>query len=179
MTNRIDIVIPGEPIPQPRMTPVPVRDRKGNIVVNRKTGRPVIRMVTPKSKRADESGGIRGWKTLVAIKLREALPWPRSPWDGPVELDVTFYFDRTEELKRPKHSSRELLHAVKPDLDNLVKAIKDVMTDVGIWTDDGRVSDCVTRKRYCARDFGPGVRVIARLIAPDTESLYDSAAKSV
>jgi len=167
--NKIDIVIPGDPVAQPRAKTQVLTRRDGG-VVRSSNGRVATHTYTPGKK-------IGPWKQILTLHMRQHAP--ATPWDGPVELDVTFYFDRTQELKRPKHGSGEILHAVKPDLDNLVKAIKDVMTEVGIWTDDGRVCDCVTRKRYCARDFGPGVRVIARLVAPDTESLYGSAAKSV
>lgn len=170
MTNRIEVLIPGEPIPQHRTQSTVVTDRAGNVVRNRKTKRPLIRNYTPDSRRKDGSGSLVGWKDAVIIKVREQAP--AEPWDGPVELDVTFWFDRTQELEKKKHADGELLHAVKPDLDNLVKAIKDVMTEARVWVDDGRVCDTVIRKRYVARGHGPGCRVIARLITPDTESLY-------
>lgn len=161
MTTRIDVTIPGEPIPQPR-----AKARIGRT----KSGMQFVQIYTPKSQRKDRSGGIQAWKQLATLKLREQCP--RVPWDGPVELDVTFYFERTQELEKPKHPAGEIRHSVKPDGDNLVKAIKDVMTEVGIWKDDGRVCDTVIRKRYCARGFGPGVRVIARLVGTTEESLY-------
>ncbi|HLO41661.1 MAG TPA: RusA family crossover junction endodeoxyribonuclease [Phycisphaerales bacterium] len=163
--HRIEILIPGEPVAQPRAK-TQVLTRRDGTVVRSGNGRVATHTYTPGKK-------IGPWKQVVALKVREQLP--RQPWDGPVELDVTFWFERTQELERHKHGAGELLHTVRPDLDNLVKAIKDVMTDEGVWIDDGRVCDTVIRKRYVARGHGPGCRVIARLITDKPGGLYEQA----
>ena len=46
----------------------------------------------------------------------------------------------------------------KPDTDNLVKMIKDVMTDLGFWKDDAQVASEVICK-YWAKQPGIYVRV--------------------
>lgn len=40
--------------------------------------------------------------------------------------------------------------ATKPDTDNLQKLLKDVMTDLGYWTDDALVASEITEKFYSA-----------------------------
>ena len=82
---------------------------------------------------------------------------------GPVGLTLHFY------LPRPKHHSRsngELKqtapkwHTSKPDLDNLVKAVKDAITYIGvIWADDSQVCATQTEKTYADEKHQVGVRV--------------------
>ncbi len=82
---------------------------------------------------------------------------------GPVGLTLHFF------LPRPKHHSRsngELKptapswHTSKPDLDNLVKAVKDAITQIGvIWADDSQVCATVTEKIYADEKNKVGVRI--------------------
>ena len=173
MNPRIEVFVPGEPVPQPRSHSTVLTDRGGNVVRGR-NGRPIVRHYTPTSRRKDGTGDISAWKELVMLKLREQLPYPRTPWDGPVELDITFWFQRTQDLERPKFGNGELLHDVRPDIDNLAKAVMDVMTAEKVWKDDGRVTDTTVRKRYVARGYQAGCRIIARPIIAGQGSLYDS-----
>lgn len=71
--------------------------------------------------------------------------------DGPVEVTVTFY------LKRPKahlNSRGELKPSApsyvckRPDLDKLVRAVLDGMTEAGVWADDNQVSKVTAVKLY-------------------------------
>jgi len=82
---------------------------------------------------------------------------------GPVRLTLHFY------LPRPKHHSRsngELKptapswHTSKPDLDNLTKAVKDAITQIGvIWADDSQVGISWSEKIYADQKHQAGVRV--------------------
>ena len=82
---------------------------------------------------------------------------------GPILLVLHFF------LPRPKHhfrSNGELKltapkwHTSKPDLDNLVKAVKDAITQIGvIWADDSQVCATVTEKIYADEKHQAGVRV--------------------
>lgn len=65
------------------------------------------------------------------------------PLDGPLKLTVEFLY--------PRGKSTPKLQALKwtrPDMDNLVKAVKDAFTQGGVWVDDGRVCDTRQIKRY-------------------------------
>ena len=82
---------------------------------------------------------------------------------GPVGLTLHFY------LPRPKHhfrSNGELKqtapwwHTSKPDLDNLEKAVKDAITQIGvIWADDSQVCMSQKTKIYATNEKPVGVRV--------------------
>ena len=82
---------------------------------------------------------------------------------GPVGLTLHFF------LPRPKHHSRsngELKqtapwwHTSKPDLDNLEKAVKDAITQIGvIWADDSQVCMSQKTKIYTTNENPVGVRI--------------------
>ncbi len=74
-----------------------------------------------------------------------------EPFDGPVQLRITFY------LPRPKTVKREL-PTVPPDLDKLIRAVGDGLTDSKIWTDDSLVVSLMCEKVY-ADDREPGAEI--------------------
>ena len=72
---------------------------------------------------------------------------------GPVVLDVQFV------LPRPKSLSKNVTwHIKKPDLDNLVKSVKDAMNGI-MYKDDAQVAEEIVEKRYCYVDESPCVVV--------------------
>jgi crossover junction endodeoxyribonuclease RusA len=82
---------------------------------------------------------------------------PPVPLDGPVALAMRFF------LPRPKShfgsgrnagivkSSAPTIPITKPDLDNLVKLVMDVLTDLGYWRDDCQVTVLRASKGYSDR----------------------------
>lgn len=118
----------GKPVPQ------------GSKTVFMVGGRPVL---------ADaNSAALKPWRKAVAAAARAAKP--AAQVEGPVEMWLTFTFERPKTVKR-------VWPAVKPDIDKLVRAVLDGITDSGLWKDDAQV--VVIRelsKRYGAF---PGVRV--------------------
>jgi len=76
------------------------------------------------------------WENFVRLAALEAMQGAEHdfPLDTPLSLEARFY------LKRPKKSKKHPIHpAGRPDLDNLLKALKDGLTLAGVWTDDARV----------------------------------------
>lgn len=73
---------------------------------------------------------------------------------GPFRLTVTVYLPRPKDHHRAGDKLRELkptaphLHACKPDLTNIIKALEDALTDAGVWRDDSAISEHRTAKRY-------------------------------
>lgn len=106
-----------------------------------------------------ESGGekLRTWREDVKHAALDAMNG-HAPFEGALEVRVTFY------LPKPKTVKRDLPH-VRPDLDKLERSLLDAMGAAGVFGDDGQVTDVVKAKRYA--DV-PGAEVIVRYAsAPD------------
>jgi len=107
----------------------------------------------------DSNKSVNSWAQLVAEGASRALsaktPGDRGLLETGVRLTVGFY------LPRPKKYQKRGLtpsHLTKPDLDKLVRAVKDALTHV-IWNDDSQVIELVARKDYVAMDDAPHVDV--------------------
>jgi Holliday junction resolvase RusA-like endonuclease len=51
-------------------------------------------------------------------------------------------------------------HIQKPDLDNLVKAVQDALTDVGVWRDDAQVNRQIVVREWCPQHARPGCDIV-------------------
>lgn len=122
----IDFVIPGEP---PRATAQGKRMR----IVN---GKPVVF----KTKAQKEAEALYYYHTL------NALPKGWKPMEKPVRLFVSFCFGTDD--KREVGTWK----TTRPDTDNMLKALKDVMTEAGVWVDDSQVVDEHTTKSWWSRE---------------------------
>lgn len=67
------------------------------------------------------------------------------PLVGPLKLALAFYF------KKPKKSKNPYWHIVKPDNDNLIKAICDSANGI-LWVDDSQVCKIEAIKLYCSSE---------------------------
>ena len=76
---------------------------------------------------------------------------PEPAFQGPVQLRITFY------LPRPKTVTREL-PIVPPDLDKLIRAVGDGLTDGQVWKDDSLVVSLICEKVY-ADNREPGAEI--------------------
>lgn len=85
-------------------------------------------------------------------KLRAYLaPYrPQAHMVGPVRLVVKWLFEKGD-----RHCDGEY-KTTKPDTDNLQKALKDCMTELGFWKDDAQVACEICEKFWAAR---PGIFV--------------------
>lgn len=81
---------------------------------------------------------------------------PENKYAGPVRLITKWLFPLTGNHRNGEYKS------TKPDTDNLQKMLKDVMTDLGYWTDDALVVSEITEKFWSAR---PGIYVCIEDIA--------------
>lgn len=97
----------------------------------------------------DNKATLRPWRAEVARIAAAAWVYGRR-LDGPVRVECAFV------LPRPKSVRREYPH-VKPDVDKLLRALFDGITDAGlVWTDDSRVVQVEASKVY---GEVPGVHV--------------------
>jgi Holliday junction resolvase RusA-like endonuclease len=85
------------------------------------------------------------FKNSVGWQLK---PHYNKPLKGALKVDVTFILpvpDSWSGKKKREHIGAPV--TVKPDADNLVKALMDAANKI-VWLDDNQVSDMVVRKRY-------------------------------
>jgi len=101
--------------------------------------RAVVTAANPKTK---------GWQELVAEAALGAMPSP-TLIDGPVSLSVSFYLPRPKSIK-----ARTVPHVTKPDLDKLVRAVKDGLTRI-VWRDDAQVVEVKAWKQYAPPTMTP------------------------
>lgn len=108
--------------------------------------------IVPKAQARDRIGVVNGRamsykskdqksaeQTLSTFLLRHI---PSRPIDGPVMIGVRAYLPIPKSMpkyKRAMISSGDLRPLTKPDLDNLIKQVKDVMTQMRFWGDDKQV----------------------------------------
>jgi Holliday junction resolvase RusA-like endonuclease len=96
------------------------------------------------------------WRKAVTTVAHDYMTeLDHQPLTGPVELIVWFYLERPKSISR----SKRLLPTVPPDLDKLVRAISDSLSDAGVWDDDAQVVALTAHKQY-ADDHEPGADII-------------------
>lgn len=103
------------------------------------------------------------WKQ--AVRLQATANAPESLVAHPVRIELDFF------LPRPKaHHKRDgsvkpnspVWHCKKPDLDNLIKAVTDAITDTQrIWLDDSQIYQITATKTYALYASGCSVRINA------------------
>lgn len=70
---------------------------------------------------------------------------PPEPLNGPIRLQTIWCYQCNDTHPEPA------LKTTKPDTDNLVKLLKDVMTKLGFWHDDAQVALELIQKSWATR----------------------------
>jgi Holliday junction resolvase RusA-like endonuclease len=146
ITERLTFFVPGRPVPQGSKT----------AFVNKSTGRPVV---------VDKDVRLPRWRMTITSHALEVYHGPAL--EGPVGIKVDFA------LKRPTNHfgtgrnadtikpSSPRYPAVMPDLDKLLRAVFDGLTDAQVWRDDSQVVWCQVAKHYVSDLWpqGEGVQI--------------------
>ena len=98
---------------------------------------------------------VRQFKADVRAAVSRVLS---APLDGPVALRVVFVLPRPKRLIWKRREMPRLPHTARPDLDNLVKAIKDSLNGLA-WRDDSQVVELSAGKCYASGNELPGVEL--------------------
>ena len=98
----------------------------------------------------------KAWRTAMTQTALATLPADWEPIDGPCELIVNFYMPKPASVKRS-------LPTVSPDLDKLIRAVGDSLTDSGVVVDDSRIVRISARKLY-AIGIEPGATIEVRTL---------------
>ena len=93
----------------------------------------------------------KAWRKAIVQEAIATLPDDWQAIDEPCELIVAFY------LPKPKTVDRQL-PSVSPDLDKLIRAVGDSLTDSGVVVDDSRIVRISARKLY-AEGIQPGATI--------------------
>lgn len=129
VNDKIKFTIPGEPVAKGRARFA----RRGNFVTT----------YTPEKTARYEN--------LVKLAAQKAMAVAvEAPIECAVGLIICAYFSvpRSWSLKRQSAAeSGEVMHTKRPDLDNVIKSIKDGANCV-VWNDDSQVVDIRASKRY-------------------------------
>lgn len=125
------------------------------------------------------------WKGCLALAAEPHRP--EAPFDRPIRLDVDFYFARPRSgpSSRKKDPDGILYNWKRPDRDNLDKVPLDVLTELGFFSDDGRVVDGRIRKLFVARQgvdpealaadgLVPGARIIISIPRHSTDLVMEA-----
>lgn len=90
----------------------------------------------------DSNKKLKAWRSDVTLVARQAAEGmePFDDTDG-LEVDLTFFMLRPKSVKRS-------MPTTKPDLDKLVRAVMDSITDAGVWADDSKVVKIYATKNY-------------------------------
>lgn len=119
---------------------------------------------TPVPKGSTRAFIPKGWtRPIVTADNTKTKPWQetikqaalearggRPPIDGPVALFVRFF------VPRPKTAPRRVTEpAKKPDLDKLIRALKDALTSAGAYHDDAQVTRVLATKDFAGGEFDP------------------------
>lgn len=106
-------------------------------------GRPKFARMGSNVRAYTPSKTVAAEQTLTA----RALPYkPSAPLSEPLRLYVEFTFPVPSSWSKKKQNSADA-HVTKPDLDNLVKLVKDSLNGV-FWIDDKQIYELTARKVY-------------------------------
>lgn len=108
--------------------------------------RPIVTSDNPKNK---------GWQQLVAEAASAAIAL--APDFALIEtsalLRVVFYLPRPKAIR-----DKAVPHTKKPDLDKLVRSVKDALSKV-VWRDDALVIEIAARKEYARPGEAPRAEI--------------------
>lgn len=79
--------------------------------------------------------------------------------DEPIRLSVTFVSKRPKRLLTKKAPDSRIWKTTKPDIDNLLKMVMDIITKAEIWTDDNLIVSIQSEDYYCSKIEEPHTHI--------------------
>ena len=132
--RRLTVTIPGIPVPQGSKRHV------GNGVM------------------IEANRRLAPWRADAIAAIQQAMGAGWTPLDVPVSMDVEFLFPRPKSHYGRRNGAAYLKATAPgykpsaPDLDKLLRATCDALTQAGAWRDDALLADVIACKQY---DDGP------------------------
>lgn len=103
---------------------------------------------------------LKAWEAQLSKGL--ALYRPAYPAEGPIRLAVAFGY------KAGRKADLGKWKLTKPDTDNSIKTLKDVMTQMKFWNDDAQVVWETCKKMWVDR---PGILITFEEIQADPDQI--------
>lgn len=91
-------------------------------------------------------------KKSIEARTNTTIYFPKNT---PVELVVRFVYPAR------RKADISLWKTTRPDTDNLVKLLKDCMTELNFWDDDSQVCREVVEKKYAVIEKDPCIEILA------------------
>lgn len=91
------------------------------------------------------------WEEVLQAQMKKVC---NTPLEGPLELEIYFCFRvpvSWPKWKREAAEEEEPWYMGKPDLDNLIKLVKDAGNGI-LWRDDAQVVKLEAHKNYSRRE---------------------------
>jgi Holliday junction resolvase RusA-like endonuclease len=154
-------------------------------------GRPVTQGSKTRTRwgmRDDNADTLRPWREAVKTAAIDAIAevgWERTT--APVQVEAIFAFDRPAGHFGTGRNAGAVRDSAPPypagdrsgDLDKLLRAAFDALTDAGVWRSDAQVVGVSARKEWC-HDYRwlsiPGARLSITRLLRDAHWLSDGAA---
>ena len=127
--KQFSLVVPGTPIAQPRQR----HARRGNFITN----------YTPAKH------PVNAYKD--ALQTEAKLVYTGEPVSCGIFLQLTLIFPRQKAKVWKTKPMPRYPHLIKPDCDNVLKAVKDALTGI-VWVDDCQVDAVYVSKVYASGD---------------------------
>lgn len=155
MNHDLELTVTGTPIPQGSLSGYVIPKTKRVVIVNTNAKK------------------LKPWRELITARAHTAAAHQGyTPHDGPLQADLTFYFDRpayhfgTGRNARVLKPGAPTYVATKPDIDKLIRAVLDGLTDAEIWADDSRVAVLHVAQLYVQPGQAAGLLARVRPIVP-------------
>ena len=98
------------------------------------------------------------FKATVRMAAQEA--YKGKPLNGPLKVDLTLIFPRQKNKIWKTRPMPRYRHIIKPDRDNVEKAILDALTNAGTFVDDCQVCAGSVEKWHAAGDEQPHCEIL-------------------
>ena len=118
---------------------------------------PPVAMGRPRFTRTGRAYTAQTSRTYKEEQVKQLLIAKGEQWtplDGILKIQITFIHPRTKRLLRVKGELPQgrIWRPKKPDIDNLIKMVLDIITQSDIWVDDNRVV-CLSCEDYYAGEM--------------------------
>lgn len=142
----ISFYVRGRPVPKGSMV---VRHRHGHVLPDGKCS--CLQWTVDQA-----DARLKEWRATICTAVKNALR-NRLPFAGPLQTTLTFVYARPKSHTRAQVAVPWCWNHDGGDIEKLVRAVHDAITDSAGWADDCQVARVIAEKRYADGLERPGV----------------------